>query len=57
MCASEPSWQGGAYYYRCGIAESSEESKDESASKLLWERTSAWAGTLVKTGDEEHERD
>ena len=25
MWASELSWQGGAYYYRCGIAESSDE--------------------------------
>ena len=57
MCASEPSWQGGAYYYRCGLAEPSGESRDETASKLLWERTSTWAGTLEKTGGDEHERD
>ena len=56
MCASEHSLQGGRYYYRCGIEESSDESRDATASKLLWERSDVWVKTLVKPGGDEHEQ-
>ena len=56
MCASQQLFQGGRYYYGCDIAESSDESRDESASKLLWERSDAWVRSLVKPGGAEHER-
>ena len=56
MCASERPWQGGRYYYRCGIEESSEESRDRTVSKLLWERSSAWVKTLVRPSGHELEQ-
>ena len=48
MCASERQWQGGRYYYRCGIAEPSHESKDQSVSERLWERSDTWVRTLAR---------
>ena len=50
MCASKTPLQGGRYYDRCAMAESSAASKDEAVSKLLWDKTEAWVATLVKTG-------
>ena len=50
MCASKHSLKGGRYYCRCGIAEPSDESRDEATSKLLWDRSDAWVKTLVKPG-------
>ena len=56
MCASEGPWQGGRYYDRCGIAESSDESRDRTASRLLWERSNAWVRTLATPGGHEHDQ-
>ena len=55
MCASKDPLEGGRYYDRCGIAESSDESEDGTASKLLWERSEAWSTSLVKPGGDEHD--
>ena len=56
MCASKQPLQGGAYYYRCTIAEPTDDSKDETASKLLWDQTQAWVETLAKPEWSEHEQ-
>ena len=48
MCASKYPLQGGNYYVRCEIAESSGETKDQDVSKLLWDNSDAWVKTLVK---------
>ncbi len=48
MCASKHPLQGGGYYDRCSLAESSDESKDETVSKLLWDKSEAWVATLAK---------
>ncbi len=46
MCASKYPLQGGNYYARCEIAESSDETKDQKVSKLLWDNSDAWVKTL-----------
>jgi len=46
MCASKYPFQGGNYYVRCEIAESSGETKDRDVSKLLWDKSDAWVKTL-----------
>lgn len=51
-CASTTALQGGCYYYRCDIAEVSDESMDETVSRRLWEETKAWVGSLCVTGDQ-----
>ena len=56
MCASKHSIQGGGYYDRCSLAESSDESKDEAVSKLLWDKSEAWVAGLVKPDGVEHEQ-
>ena len=56
MCASKHPLRGGQYYDRCGIAEPSDESRDGAVSKLLWERSDAWVGTLVKPGGDDDEQ-
>ncbi len=56
FCVSEHQLQGGRYYFRCGIEESSYESGDGNASRLLWERSEAWVKTLLKLGGDEHEQ-
>ena len=56
MCASKSPLQGGRYYYRCSIAESTDESKDAATSKLLWDKSEAWVGTLMETDGDEHEQ-
>ena len=48
MCASKYPLQGGNYYVGCKIAESSDDTKDQDAPKLLWDNSDAWAKTLVK---------
>ena len=55
MCASKYPLQGGNYYKRCEIAESSDETKDQRVSKLLWDNSDAWVETLVKNSRGEHE--
>ena len=55
-CASEQPLQGGEYYSRCNIAESSGESWDSAASQLLWERSDAWVKTLANDRGGGHER-
>ncbi len=51
-CASTSSLQGGCYYYRCDIAEVSNESMDGTVSRRLWEETHAWVGSLCVTGNQ-----
>ena len=55
MCASKYPLQGGNYYKRCEIAESSDETKDQKVSKLLWDNSDAWVKTLVKNSRGGHE--
>lgn len=55
MCASQSPLQGGQYYVRCEIAESTDESKDEIVSKQLWEQSEAWVETLKKPDGGKHE--
>lgn len=55
MCASKYPLQGGNYYARCEIAESSDETKDQKVSKLLWDNSDAWVKTLVKNSRDGHE--
>ena len=55
MCASKYPLQGGNYYKRCEIAESSDETKDQEVSKLLWDNSDAWVKTLVKNSRGGHE--
>lgn len=55
MCASKYPLQGGNYYKRCEIAESSDETKDQDVSKLLWDNSDAWVKTLVKNSRDGHE--
>ena len=55
MCASKYPLQGGNYYKRCEIAESSDETRDQKVSKLLWDNSDAWAKTLVKNSRGGHE--
>ena len=55
MCASKYPLQGGSYYERCEIAKSSDDTKDQDVSKLLWDSSDAWVKTLVKTGRDRHE--
>ena len=54
MCASQPSLQGGKYYVRCKAEEPTDESKDEAASKRLWNQSEAWVKTLVKPDGGKH---
>ena len=56
MCASKYPLQGGSYYARCEIAESSGDTKDQDVSKLLWDNSDAWVKTLVKTSRDEHKQ-
>lgn len=56
MCASKYPLQGGSYYVRCGIAESSDETKDQDVSKLLWDNSDAWVKTLVKASRDGHKQ-
>ena len=55
MCASKYPFQGGNYYVRCEIAESSGETKDQDVSKLLWDKSDAWIRTLVNNNGDGHE--
>ena len=55
MCASKYPLQGGNYYKRCEIAESSDETRDQKVSKLLWDNSDAWVKTLVKNSRGGHE--
>ena len=56
MCASQSPLQGGQYYVRCKIGDSTDESKEETVSRRLWDRSQAWAETLEKPDGGEHER-
>ena len=56
MCASKQALQGGKYYARCNIAESTDASKDEAASKRLWDNSEAWVGTLTEPEGREYEQ-
>lgn len=55
MCASKYPLQGGNYYKRCEIAESSDETRDQKVSKLLWDNSDAWVKALVKASRYGHE--
>ncbi len=55
MCASKYPLQGGRYYECCKTAESSDETKDQDAAKLLWDNSAAWVKTLVDDGRGGHE--
>ncbi len=50
MCASKKPLQGGKYYERCAIAESTEDSQDEDVAKRLWTESAQWAESLAKPG-------
>lgn len=54
MCASEGPFQGGRYYYRCDVADSSDDRRGGTASRLLRERSDAWARTLAIPGGSDH---
>ena len=56
MCASKYPLQGGSYYERCEIAESSGDTKDQDVSKLLWDNSDAWVKTLVKASRDGHKQ-
>ena len=55
MCASKRHLQGGSYYVRCETAESSDDTKDQDVSRLLWDNSDAWVKTLVKNNKDEHQ--
>ncbi len=48
MCASRRPLQGGRYYERCAVAESSLDSQDPEAANRLWDLSERWAGTLAE---------
>ena len=48
MCASKSPLQGGRYYERCRVAEASDQSRQESASRELWDRSNDWVRSLEK---------
>ena len=54
MCASRYPLQGGNYYKRCEIAESSDDTRDQDVSKTLWDNSDAWVKTLVKNSRDGH---
>ena len=56
MCASKYPLQGGSYYVRCEIAESSGDTKNQDVSKLLWDNSDAWVKTLVKASRDGHKQ-
>ena len=55
MCASKYSLQGGNYYVRCETAESSDDTKNQDVSRLLWDNSDAWVKTLVKNSRDGHQ--
>ncbi len=55
MCASKYPLQGGNYYVRCETAESSDDTKDQDVSRLLWDNSDVWVKTLVKNSRDRHE--
>lgn len=56
MCASMHPLQGGRYFYRCGIADSNDDSKDAVIAKRLWDQSETWARTLKKPDGGGHEQ-
>ena len=56
MCASLQSLQGGQYYDRCCIADSTGDSKDVAASKRLWDQSEKWVRTLADPDEDGHEQ-
>ena len=54
MCASKSPLQGGKYYERCNLAETTDECKDGTTSKRLWDKSEAWVQTLAKPGESRH---
>ena len=46
MCASKSPLQGGRYYERCKVTGSSDQSRQESVSRELWDRANDWVRTL-----------
>ena len=46
MCASKSPLQGGRYYERCMVTASSDQSRQESVSRELWDRSNDWVKTL-----------
>lgn len=54
MCSSKYPLQGGKYYARCEEAESSDDTKDRDASRLLWDNSDAWVRTLAGSGRDGH---
>lgn len=55
MCASKRHLQGGSYYVRCETAESSDDTKDQDVSRLLWDNSDEWVKTLVKNSRDGHQ--
>ncbi len=45
--SASPPLQGGRYYERCKVAESSDQSRQKSVSRELWDRSDDWVRTLV----------
>jgi NAD(P)-dependent dehydrogenase (short-subunit alcohol dehydrogenase family) len=48
MCASKSRLQGGSYYEHCEIAEPSDQCRQESVSRELWDHSEDWLNTLAK---------
>ena len=48
MCASKSQLQGGSYYEHCKIAEPSDQCRQESVSRKLWDLSEDWLNTLAK---------
>ncbi|MXZ17675.1 MAG: SDR family NAD(P)-dependent oxidoreductase [Rhodothermaceae bacterium] len=47
MCSSTPALHGGCYYERCKIAKPSEQARQMSAAKMLWDQSEAWLKTVT----------
>ncbi len=47
MCASTPALHGGRYYERCKIVKPSEQARQMSATKMLWDQSEAWLKTII----------
>ena len=56
MCASTQPLQGGRYYDRCRIADSTDDSENEATSKRLWDQSEKWVRTLAGPDGDRHEQ-
>ena len=52
MCASKSRLQGGSYYEHCKIAEPSDQCRQESVSRELWDLSEEWFRSLVNPGSD-----